>query len=147
MDEGGVIAEEAAETILNNLGRVTSLLVGPGFGVEETTKIFLQRMLNLPVKGKKVSLPNLVVDADGLKLLANIHDWPRLLPAQTVLTPHPGEMAVLTGMPIAKIQADRIYYAEFYAREWNHIVVLKGAFTVVADPSGQTAIIQVASPE
>jgi ADP-dependent NAD(P)H-hydrate dehydratase / NAD(P)H-hydrate epimerase len=90
-------------------------------------------------------LPPLVIDADGLKLLAKITDWPSQLPGPAVLTPHPGEMAVLTGLPVEEIQADRVQMAERFSQEWGHVVVLKGAFTVVAAPDGQTAVIPVAS--
>jgi hydroxyethylthiazole kinase-like uncharacterized protein yjeF len=63
-----------------------------------------------------------------------------------VLTPHPGEMAVLTGLPVEEIQADRIATAERFSREWGHVVILKGAFTVIAEPDGRTALIPVATP-
>src|SRR6185436_199376 len=62
------------------------------------------------------------------------------LPKPAVLTPHPGEMAVLTGLTTAAIAADRIGTAQKYAAQWGHIVVLKGAFTVVAAPDGQTTV-------
>jgi NAD(P)H-hydrate epimerase len=63
-----------------------------------------------------------------------------------VLTPHPGEMAILTGLSTGAIQQSRVKVAEEYAQLWGHVVVLKGAFTVVAAPDGRTAIIPVASP-
>jgi NAD(P)H-hydrate epimerase len=88
----------------------------------------------------------MVVDADGLKLLAQIKDWDRRLPENSVLTPHPGEMSVLTGLSVDKIQEDRLGSAEKFAKKWGHIVVLKGAFTVIAAPDGRTAVLPVASP-
>jgi hydroxyethylthiazole kinase-like uncharacterized protein yjeF len=89
-------------------------------------------------------MPPLVVDADGLKLLARVADWPQRLPAPAVLTPHPGEMAILTGKTVDEIQSDRLETAQQYAREWGHVVVLKGAFTVVASPDGRVAVAPVA---
>jgi len=86
-----------------------------------------------------------VIDADGLKLLAKIPDWPKLLPAPAVLTPHPGEMSVLTGLTKEEIQKDRLAIALRFAQEWGHVVVLKGAFTVIASPEGRTTTIPVAS--
>jgi ADP-dependent NAD(P)H-hydrate dehydratase / NAD(P)H-hydrate epimerase len=161
--EMGVIADEAWSVVQSNVERATALLVGPGFGLEDTTRDFLSDFLRMgpppkrstigfapafhSTEGKKpASLPPLVIDADGLKLLARLPDWPRQLPALTVLTPHPGEMAVLTGLTKDEIQQDRLAIAEKYAKEWGHVVVLKGAFTVIAAPDGQTAIISVASP-
>lgn len=88
----------------------------------------------------------MVIDADGLKLLAQIKDWQKKIPAPAVLTPHPGEMAVLTELSKDEIQETRLEIAGKYAKEWGHVVVLKGAFTVVASPDGRTTVIPVASP-
>jgi hydroxyethylthiazole kinase-like uncharacterized protein yjeF len=163
-DDMGVIAENAAPVLRMNLGRATALLLGCGFGLEETTRLFLQRFFEneapgkpgqigfiAPRKGREAgqepqSLPSLVVDADGLKLLAQIPGWAKLLPPGSVLTPHPGEMAILTGLTKDEIQSDRMGIAERFASEWDHIVVLKGAFTVIAEPGGQAAVVPVASP-
>ena len=55
-------------------------------------------------------------------------------------------MAVLTGLSKEEIQADRLGVAERFSQLWGHIVVLKGAFTVVAAPDGQIAMVPVATP-
>jgi len=140
--KNGWIASDASKVLLDNMDRVTTLLVGPGFGVQETTGDCLSKLL---CEGKTI-LPSMVVDADGLKLLAGISGWTELLPAPAVLTPHPGEMAVLTGTTIDEVASDRVGIAEKYAHLWGHVVVLKGAFTVIASPDGRTAIIPVATP-
>ncbi len=163
-NEMGVIASSAANVLIENIGRATSLLIGPGLGLEDTTKDFIAYLLdatleksphgqmgfvrNQEVKAdvKHVSLPALVFDADGLKLLAKIPDWPKILPAPAILTPHPGEMAALTGLEIEQIQKDRLLIARKFAQEWGHVVVLKGAFTIVAAPDGRTTTIPVATP-
>jgi NAD(P)H-hydrate epimerase len=137
--EHGFISASSAEVVLSNLGKPTAILLGPGFGLEPTTCQFLANLLT-------PTLPPLVIDADGLKLLAKLEDWPSRLPAQAVLTPHPGEMAVLTGLSLERIQGDRIGVAEQFAHLWEHVVVLKGAFTVIASPVGKTAVIPVATP-
>jgi NAD(P)H-hydrate epimerase len=165
--EMGVIAAAAADVLLKNLERVTTLLVGPGLGLEDTTGDFLQALLKAGAAGKSVHnrlgfvrsgeagtgnipsaipLPPLVVDADGLKLLARLENWPGRLPAMTVLTPHPGEMAVLTGLNVETIQQDRQGIAARFAKAWGHVVVLKGAFTVIAAPDGDSTTIPVATP-
>ena len=87
-----------------------------------------------------------MLDADALKLIAPIEDWWKLLPDQTVLTPHPGEMAALTGLTIDQVQADRAAVALKFARQWDCVVILKGAFSVVAAPSGDLTVIPVATP-
>ena len=89
-------------------------------------------------------LPTLVIDADGLKLLAQIENWHEKI-TRAVLTPHPGEMAVMSGLSIAQIQKDREAIAREYARRWGQVLVLKGALTVVASPSGEVSIIPAAT--
>ena len=161
--EIGVIADQAADIICKNLERVTALLVGPGFGLEDTTAEFIKRLF-LSTRPKQnasmgflsnkkqesqsatFDMPPLVIDADGLKLLTRLPNWAKSLPGPAVLTPHPGEMSTLTGQKVNEIQADRIGVAKRWSKEWGHVVVLKGAFTVVAAPGGQTAVIPVATP-
>ena len=63
-----------------------------------------------------------------------------------MLTPHLGEMSALTELSKEEIQLNRNEIASRYAKEWGHVVVLKGAFTVIAAPDGQMTIIPVASP-
>lgn len=134
----GFLSAEGVEMLTRSLGRATALLLGPGWGLEDTTRSFLEGLL-------KADLPPLVIDADGLKLLASIPDWPARLRHTAVLTPHPGEMAVLTGQA-KEAQADRIEYARSFAQQWGHVIVLKGAYTVVAAPTGETGVIPFASP-
>ena len=142
--EEGAIAGRASQIVLENLGRATALLAGPGFGLAETTAKFLAGLLT--TGRTSPDLPPVVIDADGLKLLKQTPDWTKRLPAPAVLTPHPGEMSVLTGLPVGEIQSDRLEIARAYSRDWGHVIVLKGAFTIVAAPDGQTAVIPVASP-
>lgn len=77
-----------------------------------------------------------VIDADGLNALAVEAKWWERIGPGHVLTPHPGEMARLTGRSSTDINADRWSVASNAASRWGQIVVLKGAFTVVADPDG-----------
>lgn len=164
--ELGVIARDGFELVLENLERVTALLIGPGWGLEETTKDFLSNLLSLagscPTRStigfvskakeekkqesERRKLPPLVIDADGLKLLSRIPNWDKLLPEGSILTPHPGEMGVLTGMTIPEIQKDRLNLARRYAGQWKQVVVLKGALSVIAAPDGRAAVIPVATP-
>jgi len=161
-DEMGVIAENAAEVLVQELENTQAVLLGPGFGREPSTAIFLQRLLGaddaksrgklglVPADRKEVNKPELVipcvVDADGLRLLAELSDWPKLLPPLSVLTPHPGEMAVLTQIAKEEIQKDRVNHAQQAAAKWGHVVVLKGAFTVIAEPGGKSAVLPFATP-
>lgn len=162
-DEMGVLSGQAAPVLMKNLGKATALLLGPGWGQEDSTLDFLDRLLDPdhtdfgrsfgfgaahPSHGevrRAGALPPLVIDADGLKLLTKIDDWHKRLPANTVLTPHPGEMSILSGVNKEEILSDRIAVAERFAHNWGHVVVLKGAYTVIAAPDGLTALIPVAS--
>lgn len=160
----GVINADGAGVLRRNLNRVSALLIGPGLGTESPTIDFFSNLLGkkdslnnsrrtLGFSGEKrdesaaspADLPPLVIDADGLRLLARIKDWPHKLAKAAVLTPHPGEMSALTGLPLEEIQQNRIEVALEYARKWGHIVVLKGALTVTADPSGKYMVNPVAT--
>jgi ADP-dependent NAD(P)H-hydrate dehydratase / NAD(P)H-hydrate epimerase len=160
--EMGVLSEGAVEILRKHLDKVTVLLFGPGFGVEDPTAAFVRRLWEgkgprqrggvgfiaaQPEEGQGPAphLPPLVIDADGLKLLARVDDWPARLPAPAVLTPHPGEMSILTGLSVKEIQSDRLETAARFAAQWGHVVVLKGANTVVAEPDGQVRVIPVAT--
>jgi NAD(P)H-hydrate epimerase len=136
-------------------------------GTEKTTREFLMNLLDeevvqkkKPVKRKigfqigsgtaddetsaddaETSLPPLVIDADGLNLLAEVDGWSDVLPENTILTPHPGEMGRLCDMDTSEVQANRIDLAQEKATEWNCIVVLKGAHTVIAAPDGQAVLL------
>jgi NAD(P)H-hydrate epimerase len=142
--QSGAISLEALPLVLENLERATAVLVGPGFGLAETTAEFVEGLSSSAIQG--IKLPGLVFDADGLKLLARIPGWAARLPAPAVLTPHPGEMSILTGLSKESIQRERLETALRFSQEWGHVVVLKGAFTVVAAPDGQAAVIPVATP-
>jgi NAD(P)H-hydrate epimerase len=161
--EGGVIADNAAATLLLKLSAADCLLIGPGLGEEETTHRFLNRLLFesstqdtrigagfVPGTarngaGGKVKFPPLVIDADALRHIARVDKWFEKLPSLAVLTPHPGEMAALTGLTVAEIQADRLGVARKYSQLWKQIVVLKGALTVIADPNGNVSVMPFAS--
>lgn len=163
--EMGVIHASAAKLVLQHLEKVTAILIGPGWGVEDTTREFLEKLISGKMQSErkrsgigfvmmdadeeipsKNLLPPMVIDADGLKLLAKLNDWPLSLPQKTILTPHPGEMSVLTGLTVAEIQNKRMEIACKYARDWGHVLVLKGALTIVAAPDGRTCINPIANP-
>lgn len=139
-DDHGWAAGYPAEGFSGPLERASALLIGPGLGQHPATRNLLQELLEAS------GLPPLVVDADGLRMLGRMDEWQDRLPAGAVLTPHPGEMAALTGWSTARVQENRVETAEHFSREWNQVVVLKGAHTVVASPGGRTNIIPVASP-
>ena len=141
--EGG-INPDAADVIYKRLEKISALLIGPGLGLGgETGKFFEQFISRIDLSNR--DFPPIVFDADALKLLARIDDWYRKIPAGSILTPHPGEMAVLTDLSTQQIQAERIQMAVEYSRKWGHIIVLKGAGTVIAKADGTYTIIPIAT--
>lgn len=96
-------------------------------------------------KADNLHLP-LVIDADALNALAQSEGWQARLPANGILTPHPGEMARLCGCTSAEVRAERIDLARRKAAEWSQVVLLKGAHTVVAAPDGRAVVLPFANP-
>lgn len=140
-----------ANLLLGALASYSALLVGPGLGEAGSFLGALLDGLRHPVEGTAV--PPLVVDADGLNLLAAMPDWPARLPPNTVLTPHPGEMARLVGRPLSAVRdEERVALARRCAAEWGHVVLLKGAYTVIAAPpapgagEGRATLLPFANP-
>ena len=140
-DGVGQIHPDAAGIIRDLLPRYSCLAVGSGMGRSAGTAAFMERLL-LDGEASPASIPPsipVVVDADGLNNLSRRPDWWRHQenrPGPLVLTPHPGEMATLTGLATTAVQQDRVATARRYAAQWQAVVVLKGAFTAIAEPGG-----------
>lgn len=109
------------------------LAIGPGLGGQASTAKAAREII------RQAEAP-LVIDADALNALAGSVDILLQSQALAVLTPHPGEMARLTGLTNSQVNHDRIHVARQAAGEWGCILVLKGAPTVVAFPDGEIFI-------
>ena len=140
----GVVSSDAAETIVERLPSFDAMLVGCGLGQAPETRGLVETLL---CSGHE--LPSTVVDADGLNALAMMGsqggEWWTKLPS-AVLTPHPGEMARLTGIDTGAVQRDRVGSAREAAAAWNKVVVLKGAYTAVARPTRGVMLSPFANP-
>jgi NAD(P)H-hydrate epimerase len=141
--EPGSISAEAAPLFVERLREYDVLLMGCGLGQHPSTQEFVRESLFSlsPIMPRGV-----VVDADALNALAKVNKWWQRMNYQAVLTPHPGEMARLTGLSVAEIQADRLKIAQKMAAEWQKVVVLKGAYTVIAAPDGRAKLNPSANP-
>ena len=128
----GAVGHAAYDSILRQLGAAEVGIIGPGLGRDSST-------WRLVVDLAQHATVPLVIDADGLNALADSPRSKGRLGKNRVLTPHPGEMARLTGRTAEAINADRAGAARRAAREWGAIVVLKGAHTVVAHPDGRVS--------
>ena len=95
--DDGRIDPSASDVIFSSDRRFTAILAGCGMGWSQGTTEFLHRLFYTG-RSKLSGLPALV-DADGLNNLSGINDWYTLITSPLVLTPHPGEMSTLTGLP------------------------------------------------
>lgn len=117
----------------------TVLAVGPGISRNPESSDFVRTVVG------KSALP-VVLDADGLNAFegrAALLDGSQ---RPLVLTPHPGEMARLTGLSVADVQKDRIGVARRFAAEHQLVLVLKGHRTLVAEPSGRVWVNTTGNP-
>jgi NAD(P)H-hydrate epimerase len=114
--------------------------LGPGIGSAASTVYLVHSLV------RSLEQP-LVLDADGLNAVAT---RPELLLERrervTILTPHPGEMARLTGSSIAEVEADRIGCARDFATRFQVHLILKGARSIIAGPDGSVAINASGNP-
>ena len=144
--EGGVSPESIPRI---RRQKATTLLLGPGLGytaqsrkrAAETRTLVQELLMDFPGSA--------VLDADGLNAAAYLIPYLNGLPhpkGELVITPHPGEMARLTGLTTGEIQEMREEITCRFAREWNAVVVLKGAGTVVAAPDGRCRVNTTGNP-
>lgn len=145
-DENGALTPSAVAPLIDASQDYDVLLIGCGFGRSPKTIEFVRALLDA-IHNSQLTIRNLVFDADGLYALAQAGEWWKKFPPNSaILTPHPGEFATLTGLARDEIQTNRIEAAKKFAAQWNQIVVLKGAFTVIASPQGQVTILPFATP-
>lgn len=142
----GVHTAAGAAKLLRATEDYDALLLGPGLTSTEDAQAFVETLFSSDGLTRDEWSGLLVVDADALNILAKLPDWPGRLPPGSILTPHPGEMARLTGMTARDVNARRIENARRWAAQWGHIVLLKGPHTVIAAPDGRTAVLPFALP-
>ena len=127
------------EIIEKELPRSHVIAIGSGCGKSEDFQKLLEEVL------KKTTKP-LVLDADALNILSEKKELFSAIRTSTVITPHPGEMARLTGLTPEVINENRITISKSFAKEHNVIVVLKGARTVIASPEGEVYVNTTGNP-
>jgi NAD(P)H-hydrate epimerase len=133
--EAMVLGTSSANQLMALLQKVSVLVVGPGLGQAGWGRSLLSAAANAP-------LPQ-VWDADALNMLAEERVR---LPANCVITPHPGEAARLLGMSTAQVQADRPAAVRALSKKYTAVVVLKGAGSLIADPDGRLALCHQGHP-
>jgi len=115
------------------LDGMKAILLGPGLGRTPEARRLVARLL------REAPCP-LVLDADGIAVLEGKPEAIQACEQPVILTPHPGELALLMGSKIADIQADRLAAVREAAKRTGAIVVLKGAGTLVAQDGQATCL-------
>lgn len=129
----GGFAASAASPFLARAARMDALAVGPGIGTDPETQAFVRKVV--------VDSPApLVLDADAIKAFAGQAALLAEAPVPLILTPHPGEMAHLLGISVEDVQADRFAAVRLAAQTTKAVVLLKGAYTLIAEPGGMVWI-------
>ncbi len=134
--EQGFLGPESLDALVELLSRIDAVALGPGLGQHPETRKFVHAFLEI-VQDKPM-----VIDADGLNVLAGETNRIKEHEAPLILTPHPGEMARLLGGDATPqtVQQNRIQIAREFAFQHQVILVLKGFRTVIAAPDGQVWI-------
>ena len=137
---GDALGPSAMDALAPSLERADAVAIGPGLGTGEAQRGLLDALL------PAVEVP-LVVDADGLNLLAQRKPGLKDRGSSTVLTPHPGELGRLLGTEVVEVQGDRLHCAREAAARFDCVVLLKGHRTIVARPDGKAVVVPTGGPE
>ncbi len=138
--ESGTLGKGSIETTLKIMSsKKTALAIGPGISTTKDTAGFLYEVL------RSSSIP-IVIDADGITLIAQNLKILKEIKVPVVLTPHPGEMSRLIGKTGEEVQKNRIGIARNFSSMYNVYTVLKGARTVISSPDGRIFINTTGNP-
>ncbi len=130
----GALSEDALEPIISYARKhCTAVAIGPGIGTSSGTVKLVKRLL------RECPVP-MVLDADALNALKGAAASIKKAEQPVVLTPHPGEFSRLYGMSIKQVVSDPVSAARLLAKKSGAVVLLKGAPSVTATPSGDTCI-------
>jgi NAD(P)H-hydrate epimerase len=136
----GTVCEQAADLISNQKARARLVAaIGPGLSTNPETVEYVRRLV------ARCDVP-LVIDADGLNAFAGRSDLLDGRERPLVLTPHPGEMARLTGLSLKEILNNVVETARTFATRHHLHLVLKGWRTVIAHPDGIVSVSTTGNP-
>jgi len=135
---GGSLCAESFSDLEPYLNKINVIAVGPGMGRSADAGKFIGELLS-------VNKP-LLLDADALFAAGSMQNQIRRRNAPTLLTPHRGEAENLAAAIKRTLPADDLSAAKLLAEEFNATVLLKGARTVIADPSGKSIINTSGTP-
>ncbi len=133
------LCREGFEKIKDFSQKCKAMAIGPGISSTKQTKELISTIID------QLDIP-LVIDADGINVLAGELCLLKKYKAPLIITPHPGEMSRLVGASVEEIQKDRIGFTMALARRIGAIVVLKGARTVIANKEGNSWVNLTGNP-
>lgn len=137
---------DGLDEVMDVCEKMDSIVLGPGLGTNAGTAQFVEEFIkafdHLNYRHDKT----LILDADALNNISNHVYLLNDISSTVIITPHPGEMARLCEMSIDEIQKNRLKIAGDFSKEYNVIVVLKGASTIIAYPSGEIFINSTGNP-
>ena len=129
----GSIAFKNKNKLLEATAKVDMVVIGPGLSLQEETVRLVQEL------AETIKVP-LLIDGDGLTAIAEVPQILRGRKAATILTPHLGEMALLTGRPAAEISGNKIAVLREATEKLKATIVLKGAHSLIGTQSGKVYI-------
>jgi NAD(P)H-hydrate epimerase len=129
----GSIAMKCKNKLLEAAAKVDMVVIGPGLSLQEETVRLVKEL------AKAIRVP-LLIDGDGLTVIAENPEILRSRKAATILTPHLGEMACLTGKPAAQISGNKIAVLQETTKKLNSTIVLKGAHSLIGYAAGRVYI-------
>jgi hydroxyethylthiazole kinase-like uncharacterized protein yjeF len=136
----GTLSLKAKEEIYRLMEGKSALAIGPGLSTNPETSALIREIVagcgGLPM----------VIDADGLNALAGDRRAMKGLDKKKILTPHPGEMARLTGLKNSEVQIDRVGTTSRFVEKHGCCLVLKGARTLIAEPNGNIYLNPTGNP-
>lgn len=133
-NEEGTLSRECLPKLITSLDKYDAVVIGCGLGVNDDTSAIVKAVL----ENSKVPV---IVDADGINIIAKDISILRNAKSKVVLTPHPKEMSRLTGTPTEIIQSDRIGHARKFSEENSVYLALKGSNTVVTEPDSRRTYV------
>ncbi|HUI44948.1 MAG TPA: NAD(P)H-hydrate dehydratase [Nitrospirota bacterium] len=135
----GTLGIASEEELLRSADKMSAVAIGPGLSTHFESAQVVRNLI------PRIKIP-LVIDADGLNALVGHKALLKDAKAPVILTPHPGEMGRLLSLSAADVQKDRINIAARFAKDYNVVLVLKGAGTVIATPQGEIFINSSGNP-
>ncbi|WP_440896808.1 NAD(P)H-hydrate dehydratase [Amphibacillus sp. Q70] len=124
--------------LLERFAAFDAIAIGMGMG----RSVQAENIIETIIKSDKL----LIIDADGLYYVREHLTKLADRQAPTILTPHPGEMAMLIDQPIDQIKANPFEIAKDFATKYQLHLVLKGTYTIVTDPNGNQTINMTGNP-